>query len=81
MVVLVVETVVELVTVEVDVVVIVVERSVVDVGEKVVDDVRGGVVTLASPKIPLTEELDAASTPTSERRSTRPSRVILREFM
>lgn len=79
--VLVVETVVELVTIEVDVVVIVVERLVVDVGEKVVVVDRGGVLTLASPKIPFTEELDTASAPTSERRSTRPSRVMLREFM
>jgi hypothetical protein len=65
--------VVELVMIEVDVVVDVVDRLVVDVGLKVVEVVRGGVVTLAIPKIPLAGELDTSKAPNNESRNTRPS--------
>ncbi len=70
---LVVDNDVELVIVEVDVVVDVVEVVVVTVGLKVVDVVTGGVVRLATPRIPLAGELDTSKAPTIESRNTRPS--------
>ncbi len=64
---------VELVTVEVDVVVDVVDRIVVTVAGNEVDVPMGGVVTLAIPKIPLAGEFDTSKAPIIERRNTRPS--------
>lgn len=70
---LVVEIVVELVITEVEVDVVVVDSIVVCVGVKLVDVVRGGVTTLATPSIPLAVEFDSSITLNSERANTRPS--------
>ncbi len=77
---LVVETVVLVVLVEVERVVSVVDRLVVDVGLKVVVVVRGGVVTLARPMIPLAGEFPTMKTPNSDVRNTKPSTSSRRMF-
>jgi hypothetical protein len=78
--VLVVDCVVELTIVDVDVLVTVVERVVDVVGENVVVVCRGGVVTLARPKIPLAGELETTKTPTSESNNARPRTLTRRVF-
>jgi hypothetical protein len=77
----VVEMVVEVVLVEVDVVVCVVDRDVVDVGLKVVVVDMGGVVIPARPTIPLAEEFVTMKTPNSDVRNTRPSTSSRRVFI
>jgi hypothetical protein len=77
----VVEMVVEVVLVEVDVVVCVVDRVVLDVGLKVVVVDMGGVLTLARPMIPLAEEFATMKTPKSDVRNTRPNTSSRRVFI